>query len=394
MTESSTSTFFYRLSIVQIILIGFSLRLFCAILVWDNYNYDIESYYLVGNYVLTGKDVYSMEDTLKRHPYLPLQMYWLGGARLISEALQLPFPFVVKWPFIAADTGIVLAIYRKLLTENNQNSIRGAFLYAINPISVYVSAFHGQFDSVPTLFSLISLMALEKSSKRSGFWLGLGIWVKSFPVLVLPTVLIKLRKNLDRFWFLFICFLLPLLGVVFYIQLYNSSIKVVLFRAITYNHGIGVWGYTYLLRILAIWKTTFAPILLNYFKISRFVTLTVLALIWWLYLRRDSNPFRLYFITLLSFLGITHAFSIQYLMWVIPFAVVIDEGRWLLRYVMASFAYMFLVYNTLIMKNTITNLLPWPQADLWIIIPSSFPVWLICLTWLLRLLTIRENGKA
>lgn len=393
MMKPSTSTIFERLTIIQIFFFGLLLRFLCASLIWGKSNYDIESYFLVSNHVLDGKDVYSMKDTKLRHPYLPLQMYWVGAARSFSDSTGLPFSFVVKSLFILADTSLIVLIYRyrQNFPNSGLNPKQGALFYALNPIALYVSAYHGQFDSLPILFSTLGLLAVPHSATRVGFWLGLGIWIKSFPVLALPTA-VKLSKEFRDRLILMVCsILLPLIGVGFYIQQYDSSPKAVILRAISYNHGIGVWGYTYFLRLVGLWNENMAPLILQYFKFSRYITILGLTILWLIAIKKYEHPIRLYFITLLSFLAITHAFSIQYLLWIIPLAILCGETRGLLRYTLAAFSYAFLVYNTLILSFSITNLMPWPQADLWIIIPASLPVWLIVLCWLVDLLRFSKD---
>jgi hypothetical protein len=84
---------------------------------------------------------------------------------------------------------------------------------------------------------------------------------------------------------------------------------------------------------------------------------------------------------LLVLFAVTHAFSIQYLVWPVPFAVLAGNRRWLSRYTLAAFGYMFLVYATLIFTNSITRLLPMPRADWFIIMPAALPVWLVVVGW-------------
>lgn len=393
MVKPSTSTIFDRFSLSHILFTGLALRLFCALLLWGSSNYDLESYFLVSSHVLAGEDVYSMEDTIRRHPYLPLQMYWVGAARVISDHSRLPFPFVVKWLFIAADVCLILVIFHYVSQCSTLDPKKGALLYAVNPVALYVSAYHGQFDAIPILFSILGLMAIERSVNLVGFWLGMAVWVKSFPILALPTMLLFLKRIKDKILVAFWSSFIPLLGVVAYVHQYNSSLKVVILRALSYNHGIGIWGYTYVLRLLSLGFDRLTPYIYQYFKLSRFVTLVGLTLIWLFSLKYSSSPVRTYFITLLAFLAITHAFSIQYLMWVVPLAVLVGEMRWLLRYTLAAFSYMFLVYNTLINRAFITNLLPWPQADLWIIIPASLPVWAVIIGWLLNCFIDHKRNK-
>jgi hypothetical protein len=84
---------------------------------------------------------------------------------------------------------------------------------------------------------------------------------------------------------------------------------------------------------------------------------------------------------LVTFIAWTHAFSIQYLMWVVPFAVLNMDFRWLKYYTVGAFFYMFLVYNTLILELHITSILPWPQADWFLIMPAGLPAWIIAVLW-------------
>jgi len=58
--------------------------------------YDIESYQIVGNLVLHREDVYTSQEALRRHPYLPLQMYWMAFSLWLAQALNLPFVKIVR----------------------------------------------------------------------------------------------------------------------------------------------------------------------------------------------------------------------------------------------------------------------------------------------------------
>ena len=388
MSESSISTLFNKIPFWVILLIAFGVRFLPAYLLFDRSNYDLESYALVSQQVVLRHDIYTTKETLGRHPYLPLQMYWLGLSRWLSESIHLPFAFVVKWLFILADVFIVGVIFLILKKQTAISPVIGALIYSFHPAAIYVSAYHGQFDSLPILFSLIALQLLNSNTFLSALFLGLGVWVKSWPVLALPTALLVQSNWIRRFIYSLIVGLIPLAGTFIYIGLFNANWKMVLLRALGYNHGFGVWGYTFLMRLLVLWLENGAEILNSYRAIGRFVTIVAIGLVWLRMSKNEKNPIRLYMITLLSFLAFTHAFSIQYLVWVLPFSLlnIHTQYLWVKRYLIASFAYCFLVYNTLILQPAITNLLPWPLADIAIIIPASLPVWLVVVFWLFGLM--------
>ena len=152
-------------------------------------------------------------------------------------------------------------------------------------------------------------------------------------------------------------------------------------RALGYNWGLGVWGYTYFFRLISVLQPAATALFEWFIRNGRYVTLLALGLVW-LIRARKQLPADGILTTLVAFLAVTHAFSIQYLMWVVPFAILVQDHRWLRRYTLAAFAYMFLVYMTLILTANVTRILPWPQADWYIIIPASIPAWLVTVGWL------------
>jgi hypothetical protein len=126
-------------------------------------------------------------------------------------------------------------------------------------------------------------------------------------------------------------------------------------------------------------------------KNARYLTLIALGTAWILRARHE-RPKAGVLTVLVVFFAVTHAFSVQYLMWMVPFAVLNEEHRWLTRYTLAAFAYMLLAYTTLILEMHITNLLPWPQADWFLIMPAGLPAWLVTVGWAKERL-VRGDGE-
>jgi len=355
-------------------------------------NYDIESFSLVGQHVLQREDVYTGIDTANRHPYLPLQMVWMGMARWLANKSGLPFPALVRLAPIIADTAISLWLFVALRKrKGGANPTIAALLYAVNPVAIYVSAFHGQFDALPILCILLGLSQAGLDPLKSGGWLGLGIWFKSWPILVFPSFWNAFRNQKQRILLVAPIILLPLFGIGLYSYFIGADPRWVFQNALSYNHGIGVWGYTYLLRLAGIIFAPLQPVFQEIFPISRYITLLILVIVWFRKARFEY-PAEGSLTILAGFFAFTHAFAIQYLVWILPFAILCGEFRWQKLFTIASFSYMFLAYNTLILNNTITNLLPWPLADLAIIIPAGLPAWLISVGWLWQ--RLREPVKS
>lgn len=346
--------------------------------------YDINSFQIVGRLVIVGEDVYSNQEAINRHPYLPLQMYWMAISDKISTLIDVSYVRIVRLAPIIADVLMALLIYLML---KKQIGFQGAFfaglLYSLNPIPVFVSAYHGQFDSLPALFIVLSIYYSAKSVWASSGWMGLAILMKSWPVLTLPPLLKTQQTWKLQFLFLIIVAGISLAGIVVYSILFSADIRLVLERALTYNRGVGVWGHTYFYRLLALYKPWGKVLFYWMISYGRYLTLMGLGIVWFFRARKETTVFSILTI-LVSFFALTHAFAIQYLMWLIPFAVLSRDYKWLRRYTIAAFSYMFLTYSTLILSSSITNIMPLPQADVFIIMLFGLPTWLVTIAWMIN----------
>ncbi len=352
-----------------------------AVLAYDT-DFDIQSFQLTGEVLAKGQDVYTDELTQNRHPYLPLQMYAMYGAYRIADATNLPFPFVVRLLPVFVDASIALLLFYRLLNVvSASEAFRWGLIYALNPVTVLVSAAHGQFDALPALLTLLALLSVPYSLWKTGLFLGLGILDKSWPILAWPQIMARLRTWRERFFVTLLMGIVPLMAVAVYSWVFDANPVDSVRKAVSYNWGTGIWGYTYFLRMGLMhfpkWPLTWTWFL----RFARWLTLGFLGWLWFVRARHQS-PVAGFLTILLGFLAWGHAFSIQYLLWIVPFAVYQRERIWLARYVLAACAYMFLAYYTLIFQNSITNLLPWPQADWFIIMPAGIPAWLVVVFWL------------
>lgn len=351
--------------------------------------YDIGSYQIVGKLVLEGKDVYTSPETTNRHPYLPFQMYWMGFALWLSKATGISFVKIVRLAPICADAGIAVLLFISLqrLHGNEKLALWGGMSFAVNPIPVFVSAYHGQFDCLPILFILLSWYAMTFSPVGlfrlvvAATWLGLGILNKSWPVLALPNLSGAVRGWSKRALFLIFVGLVIGLGIGVYLLAFRALVWPMLGSALGYNHGVGAWGYTYFLQLLSVLSPGLGGPFHWIIGNGRYLTLIALGLAWWVQARKEAPEAGILTI-LVAFLAVTHAFSIQYLVWIVPLAVLNCERKWLTRYTLAVLSYYLLTYTTLVLDMRVTQWMPWPQADWFIIRPSELPAWLVTMAWL------------
>jgi hypothetical protein len=96
--------------------------------------------------------------------------------------------FTLKLPIIACDIVTALALYRGLAGQREVQSAV-TWLWLFNPYVILISAVWGQFDSIPTMFSLLAILfSIRGKPTLSGFLLALGCLTKVFPVVYLPLV--------------------------------------------------------------------------------------------------------------------------------------------------------------------------------------------------------------
>jgi hypothetical protein len=366
-------------------------RLVPHLLVPAGGNYDIESFNILSDLINNGEDIYSNPIAEGRHPYLPLLVYWIGFAGKFAESIHQPFEVIYRLLPIVADVSICLVLFFYMKGKDIQSAFKGAMWYALNPIAVFVSAYQGQFDSLPMLFILLAVFSLGNSAWITGSWMGLAILTKSWPVLALPSILASLDTIKKKAIILFMILLIVLIGVGLYIWLFKSDLLTLLPRALSYNHGLGVWGYTYFFRLVWILKPELEFIFSWIVENGRFITLIGLGIVWFARARFEA-PAAGILTVLVSFLALTHAFGIQYLVWVLPFAVINYENRWPDIYTATAFLYMLLAYFSLILTTSITRVMPLPQADWFIIMPAALPVWIVSILWMVDRLRLRRTS--
>ncbi len=351
--------------------------------------YDIESFQLVGEAFLNGEEVYTSA-ARGRHPYLPLQMYLIGLTTYLARITPLPFIIWLKLPSILADvaiTGILFQVFRRWGSAQGA-AVSWALLYAVNPISVLVSAYHGQFDSMPTLLLLLAWFTWHfgQHVKRSAVFLGFAILNKTWPFIFFPVLFIRLPNNRRRLIYTLISLGIPIIFTLGYVIFYASDPLPMLRRALTHAGVPGFWGFSALLYIpVSLWFDP-QPAIQVLLPVQRIVLVLVgLFALWW---TRRQRALDALLTIILAIFTVTLGMGIQWLLWPLAFAIAAKENKWLKWYTMAGTLMMVVHLYGL-------HLYPWaytifdPQTAETIIRASSIPVWIIVLLW-----TIRRLKKA
>lgn len=161
------------------IMVGFGARLGLAAV---GYNQDIRAMVLVATVVDQGQNVYAATN---QYNYGPIWALALGGmyqvAKLVAWLVGLSPGGILRYVIAAVlsvvDVGIFLLLGRHL-------GWRAGILFYLNPLSIFITGYHSQFDNVAILLGLMSAISLdhrpgsERRSLAAAVLLGLSLVTK------------------------------------------------------------------------------------------------------------------------------------------------------------------------------------------------------------------------
>ena len=362
-----------------ILLLAALARLVPAVWLPVGAGYDIDSFRMVTDALLGGQEVYTA--VLGRHPYLPFQMYIMGAMARLAAATGLPYVAAIKLPALLADVALTGLIYRAVAgTRGRSWAAYLALLYALNPVSLLVTAYHGQFESV-TLLLLALVWYLWERQRRGGAAgaFGFAILNKTWPVVLFPVFFIRLRDWRERSLFSLVALGIPVLFVAGYLVAFDADPAPMLQRALTHRGVAGYWGPGAVLSpAAAVWPALQAWVDGLVAARNGLLLAAALAALWW---TRRQPALDALLTTLLAVFAVTVGFGIQWLVWLVPFALLAGEDRRLRVYSVAA-AFMLAVHLYGL------HMYPWlaewlsPAAAEWLVRLSALPAWGVVIVWL------------
>lgn len=329
------------------VLAAFAVRL-AAILLSDRVVADVLRYRRVATHVL---DV-SWNPYLapRLYPYPPVWVWIEAGSEWMARATGLSFALLVKLPVLAAELAIVALLVR--WGRERGGAARGAaWLYALHPVAVLVSGFHGQFDSLALLMVLVAVRAGTRGRHdAAALALAAAIAIKSFPVLALPLLAARVDGASARLRFALLA--LAPVGILLLPFVLHDARAVT--RELLGYGGVADFGWIGAWRglrwaaegTLARGEARFHGALI---PLAKVLFLAVYAAVAVRMARRDPVAGVLaVFVAFQAFYG---ALSAQYLLWVVPLAV-LRPDRWLALYTVFAAAglvgfYLFLAPGVL-----------------------------------------------
>jgi hypothetical protein len=341
---------------------------------------------------LAGENFYATQ----LHNWPVLWIYFAASAELVHDATQVPFPILVKLPPIAADATIAFLLARKAL--------RLGLAYAVSPISILITGYHGQFDALMLAPSFLAWTIWTEGSgvKRlvaSALSLGVGVWFKPVPLLLLPVFLPRIGNNRDRALFTLLSLAPATLGTLPYFVMWPEEVAA---NFLGYSSWFGQWGYPVVWMVVEYIRNGTIPwwlpdpnrvsiALRVIYTAGRFILVAALGFTWWWTMfHRRATVLHGIIATFAAFYSATVGFGVQYLLWIVPFALA-GRDRFIWPYTVASTLLLLVAYS-LGLAYQVVEPIPdnGPSVTEFMVKLASLPAWVVCCAWTVRLLRRRD----
>jgi Gpi18-like mannosyltransferase len=274
----------------------------------------IEGFKPAGLAILAGRD--PVLSTNGSWHFLPMIPYFYAFFLFIG----LPWVIAGRLCTVIADT-ILIDLVGRLAGPERKAQAR--FQYACNPIALMIASIHGQVEPIALVFLVGAYLAARSNrAVAAGALFGLALSAKSWPIILLPVVLIMLPTWRQRLYGLVAAGAVPLL-FLFTLPLFVQSSWQDLLNVAKYLGGVrpivGEWGWTALLTG-GNWQLV--PMYSKVGQIVLYITIAVVAWLW-----RRGNRIDMTSAMLLAFMVVTPRLGAQYLLWFVPFLVA-RPTRW------------------------------------------------------------------
>ena len=316
---------------------------------------DVVSFYLFGKALSENGLEWTYRHSIYfNHP--PLTAYYLRA--IYQLAYQpffrdngLTFPFLLRLPGIIADLITVVALFW-MTGQDRQFRIPtwALALFALSPVSIMVTGFHGNTDPVMVMFLVLaSLFCLRGKSVWCGLFLALSCQIKIIPLLLLPIFFFfwLSRRHAVSFSLPFV-----LVSLVLWAEPLLKFPMLFARNVFLYGGYWGIWGITYWLRVtnLAMFRIEkvfddISPMEIFVVSVLKLIIVAVVLVIAW---RRRNLGERALFDSVayawIVFFIFAPGICAQYMVWLAPFALVLSPAfyGWLAA---SSSLFLFFFYN-------------------------------------------------
>ena len=276
---------------------------------------DVAEYFrTAGELVASGRDPLTQQGR-NQWNFLPLMPYVFAA----EQRLGLSWELAGKLAPVLADVAITLLLARLALKAD---AGRVPLLYALCPIPILVTGLHGQVEPVSLALGLGGLLLARRHHPAgSGALLGLAVATKTWPVLLALGPLREIRPA--RWWRFLLAAAVVIVALLLSIPAFlHDSLQAALTVLANYRSFVGVWGWTGILDAYHHIGRGYAGPSIDTIQhvgtaITAVAVVAAVACFW------RAGAVALTAAVLLAFLVVTAGFGVQYLLWPIPYVLLL-----------------------------------------------------------------------
>jgi hypothetical protein len=307
---------------------------------------DLGTYRDMATTVLRGDDVYARQVYF---PYTPHSQFLPALAMLASRATGIRFDLAMRLESILADAATTWLLFAGLLWEgaSRKRAFLLALSFALHPVAILVSAFHGNLMSLLAFLLLAALVAGRAAERAatsadaaalrasSALLLGLAIAMRSFPVLLLPVYLAICCRSGAAWRRAAVYTLLASAASVTSIAPYLVLDRAPFLREVLSYSGAGDFGWLAALRWAAVLRGGELAAAYTMLPATKPLFLAAYALALAAFFARGNAAARGLLLAPLLFYAVYGGVASQYLVWVVPVATYLGDA-FLVPYTVAA----------------------------------------------------------
>ncbi len=290
------------------------------------------------------RHLYEHEQLFNHTPLIGLIMQ---GLWRLSRNDFVAFSILLRGLSIAADIGVVVTLLRVAHRIGKPSPWLLVF-FALSPVSIMISGFHGNVDPIMVLFLVLAaVVALDDNAVWSGLLFGLACNIKVAPIVLLPVFFLFWQARGRGKPFGISCALVFLAGSAW--PLWQCPVAYV-HNVFGYGSFWGVWGISYWLRMTgaaALQKVDFRGLSQAQVAIMSALKLLLAAGVVFVAWRRRFVSAQGLLVSLFAAWTVIFVFApgigVQYLIWVAPFALFISPV-WPVTMTVCSSVFLFMFY--------------------------------------------------
>lgn len=325
---------FFKTNIFQLILLAILLR----VLIMPFYFHpDIKTYHFQSSFLKQGVvNIYSYLESHKsdlslkeEFVYFPLTYFSLGSYQVLaapflggdfnnwlsnagigaSEQVSVfKYLFILKLPYLVLD--ILIAFLLMGIFKEEKDKRKAFILWLFNPFSLILIYVFSNVDIFAITLTVLSLLFAQKNRLvMAAICLGLGAGFKAYPLIFLPILLLYAKGIKERLF-------VTIAGIGVFMLIIAPFINSSAFKQMTLLSGLTT-------RMLL-------PVIDLGFNETLFIALIPFSLIFFVAWMKDSLDYEhlaYYYFAVLALLFSFIHYHIQWLLWIIPFAVIVAVKR-------------------------------------------------------------------